>query len=278
MVRMAVLTLLLLRSGAPLLAQEDSDTPGRLDPDRFHLDAVTDRSELAYEEAKAYYAILDHARHVDPAALRSQASDFLRERAQARPGLARRSEGTFPSFVDMLQDPAAWRGMPVTLRGHSLRVDRYAAAENEFGIDNLYEMWLVTDDSQGHPATVIFTQKPDDLPVGEGLVDGIRVTGYFLKLHKYGSRDDKVRLAPMILAHTVRWRKPTPVQPPVPAWVAYAVVGVVFTVLIGLVWRMRVVDRAARARRLADSRQFEAPHVDDSENAGDDPFPVPPNS
>ncbi|WP_145370610.1 hypothetical protein [Maioricimonas rarisocia] len=276
MLRLSVLTLL-LATGLPLAAQEAPETPGRLDPERFHLGVVTDRSELAYEEAEAYYAILNHVRSANPAKLRQTASAYLRERRKVRPELVRRGEDAFPSFVDMLQDPTAWRGMPVTLSGHSLRVDRYAGAENEFGIDNLYEMWLVTGDSQGHPATIIFTEKPDDLPVGEELVDGIQVTGYFLKLHKYGSRDDKVRLAPMILAHTVRWRKPAPVQPPVPAWVAYLAVGIVFAVLIGIVWRMRTVDRAARARRLADSNQFEAPHVDESEIAGDDPFPGPPS-
>jgi len=278
MTRSIVPTLLILTVVATVSAQQNRTSDGPLDPVRFHLDAVTDRTELTYEEGAAYYALLDHVRQVDPETLRRQAAAFLAEREQERPDLTRRQGAGFPTFVDMLQHPDAWRGEPVTLSGHSLRVDRYAAADNEFGISDLYEMWLVTDDSQGHPATVIFTDKPDDLPVGEELVDGIRVTGYFLKLHTYSSRDEKVRLAPMILAHTVRWRKPTPVQPPVPAWVAYVTIGVVCVVAIAVLWRVRGADRAARSRLMSDSNQFEPPRVDEADLASDDVFPAPPEA
>lgn len=109
--------MLVLMVVATVSAQQASVSDGRLDPVRFQLDVVTDRSELTYEEGAAYYAILDHVRQIDPETLRRQAAAFLAQREQERPELARRNDQGFPTFVDMLQHPDAWRGEP----GHPQR-------------------------------------------------------------------------------------------------------------------------------------------------------------
>jgi hypothetical protein len=174
-----------------------------LDAERFALDQVEDRTEVSYDDRSAYFGILDHVRQVDPYALRRAAADFVIRRHQVTdPRLRNTPLEKFPVFADLFLHPEAYRGQPVALRGHVIRVQRYSAA-NEFGLDPLYEAWLVPDDSNHNPAAIIFTDCPPELPVGEGLVDGVEVVGYFLKLHIHEARDGKVHIAPLILAHTV---------------------------------------------------------------------------
>jgi hypothetical protein len=174
-----------------------------LDAERFGLDRVEDRTEISYDDRAAYFGILDHVRRVDPDALRRAAADFVARRHQVRDERLRRfSLEEFPVFADLSWHPQAYRGQPVVLRGHVIRVQKHSAA-NEFGLDPLYEAWLVSDDSNHNPAAIVFTECPPELPVGEGLVDGVSVEGYFLKLHIHEARDGKVRFAPLILARTV---------------------------------------------------------------------------
>ncbi len=181
-------------------------TPVTLDPVEFGLDRIQERARLEFEERDAYFGILDHVRRVDPVELRAAADEFLRKRWEADP-MGAETFQEFPILADMLRNPAEYRGQPVILRGHVIRTVRYES-DNEFGLSPLSESWLVTPNSQSHPMTVIYTQANERLPIGEEMVNGAQVVGYFLKLKPYGARDQKTRLAPVILAHTVDVRPP----------------------------------------------------------------------
>jgi hypothetical protein len=174
-------------------------------PQEADLTGVTDRTALAFEESPAYYALLERARQADPADLREQARALLRQRWKDSPRFREFPLEEYPLFYDLTQQPDAYRGQPVSMRGHLIRLVKYQAGPNDYGIETLYEGWLVTPDAEAHPTTVIFTEIPEGMPIGEELVDGVSVTGYFFKLHTYSSRDKKTRFAPMVLAHTLQW-------------------------------------------------------------------------
>jgi hypothetical protein len=194
-----------LLHGSSALAQ---DTPPAaadvaLDPARFGLDEVQDRTEIRFEDRTAYFGMLDHVRHVDPQALRRAAAEFVARRHKVADERLRKIPlEKFPVFADLFLHPEAYRGQPVMLQGHVIRVQKYSAA-NEYGLDPLYEAWLVADDSSHNPAAIIFTECPPELTVGEELVDGVSMVGYFLKLQIHEARDGKVRIAPLILARTL---------------------------------------------------------------------------
>lgn len=181
------------------------DVPVPLDPQQIDLSGVKDRTDLSFEESPAYYAILDHVRQVAPAELQQQATAAMQDRWEQSPRFSRWPLEEFPLFYDLTQRPDDYRGQPITLRGHLVRLVKYAAGPNEFGIETLYEGWLVTPDAETHPTTVICTEIPPNMPIGEELIDGVSVTGYFFKLHNYSARDRKVRFAPMVLAAELNW-------------------------------------------------------------------------
>jgi hypothetical protein len=218
------------------------------------LSVVVDRADLAFAESPAYYSLLEHVRCVPAAALAKAARSLLLERRASSREYADRPPSEFPTFVDMIDHPDEYRGRPVTLRGHVIRLVKYPAGPNNAGIDTLYEAWLVSEHSQQHPSTIICTEIPEGMPIGEELIDGVSVSGYFFKLHTYPSRDKQVRFAPLILAHTPSWHPPgmLPVGELPPA-VQYGGLMVLALALCVAAWMSARRHRRVRERRLRES-------------------------
>lgn len=214
----------------------------------FPFDFIHDRSRLeGTADTTAYFGMLNYVRQVDPEQLQQAAEEFLTQRWQTSP-YRNWSREDFPLFADIIQHPEAYRGMPVTLRGH-IQLHRVFHEENEYGLDPLHEVYLFTPDSQGHPAAVVFTENPDGIPVGEDRISGISATGYFLKLMTYPSRDGKLRYAPLILAREARWRPVVPARLSLAAQLSIAAGILVAVLLIALaVRRSRQRDAQARER------------------------------
>lgn len=190
---------LLILRGVVTLADEP--------PVALNLDRVQDRTFLEEADINGYYGLLDRARNHEVNEVASAASKFLEARRPQSRKYGQVPPEKFPLFADLLNEPEPYRGQPVTLRGHSQEMKRFAAEENPYGITTLYECSLFTDDSQSHPTTVIFTEAPPELPLGEKIVDGVVASGYFLKLRAYHARDEKTRVAPLILARSITWRR-----------------------------------------------------------------------
>ncbi len=208
--------------------------------DAFGLQAIQDGTKLAPEDNSAYYGLLHQAEVVDEQALTAAASQFLASRQQ---------QTQLPVFLDMLRNPTAYRGQPVTLKGHTLQVLSYEALENPWGITTLYEASFFEEDAQGNLATIIFLERPDRLPLGDKLVDGVTVTGYFLKLYHYDAEDKHTHKAPFLLARTLQVAPPPAEHGSAPAWlIPVVVVGVMFLIVL-IVWVQ------VRDRRLSNERQ-----------------------
>ena len=250
MTRRLLLVVPVLALAAAAGAQEELDSPpgAALDPAALQLDVVQDRTELSYEERTAYFGILDHARRVPAAELQQAAAEFVHRRWAESPDLRTPDERDFPLFADMLKRPAEYRGQPVVMQGHIIRLVKYPG-DDAYGLGDLYEAWLVPPDSQQHPATVVFTELPAGLSPGEDLIDGVTVSGYFLKLHMYSSRDGKGRVAPLILARTLTVSEPAAPSFPVPVPVIYAGVVMLMSALVFFTWRASRGDRAFQAER-----------------------------
>lgn len=221
-----------------------ADVPVVPDPEEYRLSEVEDDVWLRHTDTPAYYGLLHHAGRVPPDRLRAAGAEFVRQRAE-QTGL--------PTFVDMLRNSSAYQGQPVLLRGHILQTQRAAALDNPYGIETIYESSLFIDDSQGNLTTVVFLEKPEGLPIGGELVDGVEVAGYFLKLYWYPAGDQQTHKAPLILAHTVTVRPPAVHGPLVPPRIAYPLLLIGFVVLVAIVWSVQRSDR----KRLIDRREQE---------------------
>lgn len=111
---------------------------------------------------------------------------------------------TFPTYVDVFQNPDHWQGRLITLRGHVRRVTQYSGDNAFFDGHPLYELWMFTGDSQQNPAVIITPSLPPDFPKSAELIDSVTVTGCFFKMYVYRSQKEN-RLAPLLLAGHVSW-------------------------------------------------------------------------
>ncbi|RLS54072.1 MAG: hypothetical protein DWH91_12825 [Planctomycetota bacterium] len=179
----------------------------------LQLDKIRDRTLLESGDNPAYYGLLELARRSSVEAMSQSAAQLVAQRQTVSKKYSHIAPGQFPVFADMLSEPEAYRGRPVVVRGHSQEIKQYAAEENPFGWKTLYECSLFTDNSQSHPLTVVFTEAPPGLPMGERTVDGLKFTGYFMKLRAYNARDGRTRLAPLVMAHGVTWAPPQKAAP-----------------------------------------------------------------
>lgn len=199
-------------------------------------DHIRDFREITPEESASYYAILRYARETDPAQQRAAAAELLQKRREEITSDVFRQDPDrpYPIYVDMLNNPERFRGRLVTLEGYVRRL--LLIGENEHGLDNLYEAWLYTDDSQGHPAVVVFSAKPEEMPEGNDISEHVRITGYFFKLWRYEAQDND-RFTPMILAHRIQWFPDESITR-TPSLLLYVALAVIM-VIVGLgIWRV----------------------------------------
>ncbi len=196
---------------------------------------------FTYEDRPAFFEGLALARDLPPADLRRHAADFRQLRQQASAKYRNRKPEDFPVFVDVFNNPKAYRGQPVTLHGHLRKLTRYNPGVNARGINEAYEGWLYTADSQTNPAVVIFTEKPAGLEIGGDLAEEVVVSGYFLKMYGYDAQDT-TRIAPLFVAGPVEWI-PARVKQEwvIPSWF-YALGAFAAFWLVAAVWG-RQIDR-----------------------------------
>lgn len=78
----------------------------------------------------------------------------------------------FASAVELFNNPAETRGIPVLLTGTAKRVLPTLVEDKEikklYGIDRYYQIYLFTDDSQGNPLVVCVASIPEGMPTGAG--------------------------------------------------------------------------------------------------------------
>lgn len=200
----------------PVRAAESAGTSTDLDPSWLESTKHPQTGLLSRtvrpEEAVGYFAILNHARQLPLAELKSAAKQFQSDRLAAirrDPEFKfyfRKPDVDFPTFADLHRNPEAYHGQLVTFRGHLRRLVSSRAGENPHGLQQLHEAWLYVDGAQQNPVVVVCTELPSNIPTGSDiLVDFVSATGYFFKRYGYEDRSGKPRFAPLILAQRLEW-------------------------------------------------------------------------
>lgn len=134
--------------------------------------AVQDRQPLQDFEMSAYWQLMRWSR------TRSFA-EFEK--------LARRDV----PYSSLWEEPNLYRGLPIRLKLHVRRVQKFEPSKNPQDLKVVYEAWGWTDDSRSFPFCVVFPDKPDGLPIGTDVEADVVFVGYFLKWMSYQAFDTK---------------------------------------------------------------------------------------
>ena len=155
---------------------------------RDYLEAVRDDTVFRAAESAAWFHLFEILAHIDESRL-SQASE-------GRVG-----------YLQLDQQPAAYRGRLVTVGGVVRGCKQIAAAVNDYGIQQYYQLWLQPDRSSESLMVVYCLQLPQDFPVEMQIAEEATVTGFFYKRWAYQSQGG-ITTAPLLLARTVDWHAP----------------------------------------------------------------------
>jgi hypothetical protein len=130
--------------------------------------------------------------------------------AKTSPGeLAAASVGR-PGFVELFQQPRAFRGQVVSVRGTARQATYVEAAENDAGIKGYYRVVMWHERGPAEPIFVYALELPAGFPKGDDIRAEIDATGLFFKRMVYPSqREGELRRAPAIVAQTLTWLSQT---------------------------------------------------------------------
>ncbi len=108
------------------------------------------------------------------------------------------------TYVQLAQQPSAYRGQLVSLAGTVRRAQRVEAPKNDQGIDCYYQLWLQPQDRPTDPIVVYSLYLPEGFPTGTSVSADVRLSGYFFKRWAYMAQD-RLRSAPTVLSKSVDW-------------------------------------------------------------------------
>jgi hypothetical protein len=233
---------------APIPSVPEIIIPGPNDLDQEEVasikelfELVTDKSPLKSREMDAYWRLMDWSR------------------TQSFSELEKRSIQDI-AFTQLWEQPELYRGKPIRLRLHALRVLEYPAPKDQPEFTKVYEAWGGTSESRTLLYSVVFPDLPNGLPVGPEIRAEIDFVGYFLKLMSYKGYDQKTgvplmatRAAPLLVGRARLIS--TPGSPPPPKsepWIIpLAIAGALL--MIGLsVWASRSMRKKSKVRMLPD--------------------------
>jgi hypothetical protein len=162
----------------PGLADDDAR---EMEEAQKQFEAIDDGEGLLAQDMPAYWRLMRWAR--------SRSFSELEERA----------ERDLP-FVKLWKEPARYRGKLVRLRVHVRRVVDWDQKEkNSADVKKVYEIWGTTDESRSNPYCVAVAELPPGIPAKADVSVEAVFVGYFLKVIKYQSGDDKGRGAPLLI-------------------------------------------------------------------------------
>jgi hypothetical protein len=207
---------------------------------------------LTDKDREAFYQMLAAVGRAEPGQL-------LRE---AQRGLAAGNRTSY-SVVPLFNQPKTQVGRLVVLTGNArrvvpIRVSKHTTAQR-LGIDQYYEIYLFTEDSQSNPLVFCVRQLPPGMPTGEGGQYGERVTiaGFFFKTWAYrrAAQDDpgktQWQLAPLLIGREPVWMPQRPVESdPMYGAIAGGLFVLALAAVVLLVWLYGRRDREARKRTI----------------------------
>lgn len=109
--------------------------------------------------------------------------------------------------VDLLRNPARYRGLPLHLEGYAKQV--YAVDDIPIELSpsgRLYEVWMTTldHDQRIYPVCLVLENVPASLAGGRDLAERIAFDGYFYRTIAYRAGDAN-RFAPLLIGRLVHY-------------------------------------------------------------------------
>ncbi len=168
------------------------------------------------------------------------------------------SEGRV-SYLQLDQQPRAYRGHVVTVGGVARAAKRVTAPENAFAVKQYYQLWLQPNRDSDELIVVYFLDLPDGFPLGPQIEAECSAAGFFFKRWAYRSRGG-IATAPLVIAKTLDWQPPpTEERPPAPPLAerlmtaVFAALVLAAMLLVFAVWRGRATMKTRRAVRKQDA-------------------------
>lgn len=137
-------------------------------------------------------------------------------RRWAEQDLAEEGKSSF-SIVPLFNQPQTQQTRLVELTGVARRIIPIRVGESEvhdrFGIEEYYQVYLFTDDSQNNPLVFCLRELPEGLPQGDGgdFGERLRVAGFFYKTWAYPTSavspdgERQRQLAPLLIGKSAVW-------------------------------------------------------------------------
>jgi len=221
--------------GAVQKEAEPDNEEFELDP--FLLGVVQHRTlGLLEAEATPYYKVLEHARRVDYSRQVKTASENIARHEAAFRKQPENARIKFSLFADVFTHPEEYVGELLTMEGYVRKLLKHPLDPDDPAGVQTYEAWMYTPDSQHNPVVVVFSELPENMPLGGNLVEPIEVTGYFFKIYGYRAQD-QIRAAPMLLAKTIKWKPNIPIDDSKDRIIYFSVtVGVVCLFILAFWW------------------------------------------
>ena len=107
-------------------------------------------------------------------------------------------------YVQLVDQPNFYRGKLVTVYGYVREVTKQTPAANDLGIKSYYRIVVQPTDGAYWPIFVYCLELPPDLPLDDGQMANMKVTGLFFKNLSYRWRDG-LGTAPVILAKSIEY-------------------------------------------------------------------------
>lgn len=227
-------------------AAQITNDPGRLDPQIFST-VRDDTLGLRSSERGAYFQGLAQVKKMTDREISQYAVDDV-------------------TFAQMFLNPDDYRGRLITIRGRVKRLYPVAAVENDFGIETIYQAWILTPDSGDNPLLLHCTEITDGMPTGENLDLACWCTGYFFKKYAYTAVHG-LHSTTLLLGGKLHWTPPPPQVSDL--GLAPYILGVVIAmgaVLLLVLWRYSVSDRRFRELQLESIKQLDLSGLSDAED------------
>lgn len=157
-------------------------------------DAVTDNAYFLPQEQAAWWSLWE----------RALASRDGPASPSAWPTSALPTSLGEVSYVQLLQQPEAYRGQLVTVRGTAIRCEATRPAANALGLERLDRVWLAPAGGGEWPIVVYVADLEPEFPRGAAIRVPLTVDGYFFKVWSY-AYDGGLGLAPALVAARWKW-------------------------------------------------------------------------
>jgi hypothetical protein len=161
----------------PGLADDD---PLEQDAIKWLFEGVLDEHPVVETDMPAYWKLMKWARSLSFAEMEERAKRDV-------------------PFTDLFKHPNEHRGELIRLRLHVRRITAGKAYENSAGVETMYDVWGVTDESKSNFYAVACAELPPEIPVATDAYSEVVFVGYYFKVLGYTSGDDKTRGAPMLI-------------------------------------------------------------------------------